>query len=162
MTFCVTPASISPRRIFWGRQEKPENRPGSLNLAAVLAHQIGGGAASRHFVPQLLEAQPRVTFAIVHELDRGILRHRPGHERGRVLADRLVDIIRAVILAHRPFETDRSHRPWTEFGVAGGFDRWRRPGLIFNGELFPPPVRFGLALLLGNVILVHSSQLSTL
>src|SRR5258708_33198177 len=125
MTFCVTPASISPRRIFWGRQEKPENRPGSLNLAAVLAHQIGGGAASRHFVPQLLEAQPRIAFAIVHELDRGILRHRPGHERGRVLADRLVDILRTMILAHRPFETVLSHGPCSQLREPLGFATWR-------------------------------------
>src|SRR6266436_6669976 len=111
MTFCAMPASISPRRIFWVRQDKfddrPENETEALDLAAVLAHQIGGGAASGHFAFQLLEAQPRVAFAIVHELDRGILRHRPRHERGRILADRFVDIICAIILAHRPFEADR-------------------------------------------------------
>ena len=121
------PASILPRRIFWGRRDNaPANPLRGYASAAVLAGQIGGGAASGHLALQLLEAPACVAFAIVDHLDRGFPRHRAGDDRSGILADGLVDIVVAIVEADRPLETDRGHRAGTVLGVSVRLDRRRR------------------------------------
>ena len=65
-------------------------------------------ACAAHFALDSLEFQrARLALAVVDELDRGFLREGTGDDGLGVLADRLVDIIFAVIrAADRPFEAD--------------------------------------------------------
>src|SRR4051794_17796469 len=112
------PASISPRRTFWAR------RPGRnrLDLAAtIVAQHARNGGTPGHLAAQVLETAAGLAFAIVDQLDRVLAAHRSGCDVRRVLADGLVDEIRAVIDApDRPPESHRSHRPGPNLEIAVG------------------------------------------
>ena len=107
-----------------------------LNFAAVLADKMRGRATPDHFASQRLKSTPRLALAIVHELDRGIPGHRLAGNRHGVFADRLVDIIIAIVCAaDRPFETDRGNRAGTDLLIAIGLDQLRRDGRFLNRRL---------------------------
>src|ERR1700737_5351262 len=87
-----------------------------LHFPAVFPDQIRCGASSNHFALELLKSLPRLALAIVHELDCRVTRHWPADDRCGILADRLVHIIFAIVLAaDGPFETDRFHGAGTDF-----------------------------------------------
>src|ERR1700730_629657 len=87
-----------------------------LHFAAVFPDQICSGASSDHFAFELLKSLPRLVLAIVHEPDGRIRRHGPADDRLGVFADRLIDVICAIVLAaDGPFEADRRHRAGTDF-----------------------------------------------
>src|SRR4030081_2366894 len=118
-----------------------------LNFAAVLPDQICSSASSNHFVFELLKSPPRLALATVHELDCRIPRHWPA-DRGRgIVADRLVHIIFAIVLAaHGPFETDRFYGAGTDFRVTVSLDQLRSDRPLFSRGLFR--LAMGLRLIL--------------
>src|SRR5260370_41925542 len=115
----------------------------TLNFAAVFPDQICSGAESDHFAFEPLKSLPRLVLAIVHESDGRIPRHRPADDRPRVFADRLIDIICAIVLAaDGPFEADRRHRAGTDFLITVGFDPLVSNRLLPDLEVLPLALGF--------------------
>ncbi len=107
-------------------------RSDRLAFAAVLPDKIRSRGASGHFASERLKSPPRLALAIVHQPDRGILRHRSADNRRGIFADRLIDIIFAIVLAaNRPSETDRSHRAGADLVITARprsvRERWASP-----------------------------------
>ncbi len=89
----------------------------------------GGPAVSAHFVLYLLETPTRITFSIIHQFDRGVPAQRPGDDGRGVRAKGLVNIVVAILKAHRPLESDGGQWAGAKLGISMGFNRrmrWRR------------------------------------
>src|ERR1700751_1421956 len=87
-------------------QDEPEvdRRKDLSEVGAARADHLERGCASGHLMPELLEALTRVAFALIDELDRGILRQGSADHRAQTLADRLIDEILVVVgAAYGPF-----------------------------------------------------------
>src|SRR5580692_5596708 len=112
--------------------------PEQLHFAAVCPDKIArGGAVSGHLAFQELEPPSRLAFAIVNEFDRGVPGQRPAQDRPGNRADRLIDVIFAIVLAaDRPSETNRFDRAGTGFRVALGLNRLRIDRLSLNRDRF--------------------------
>ena len=120
------------------RHPEPENHISPLSLRTKFA------AAARPVISLLIcsNRSPRLARAIVHQPDRGIRGQRTAdHGRG-ILADRLVHIIFAIVLAaNRPFEADRGHRAGADLRIALGLDHLGRSRLAPRPR--PSPARGG-------------------
>src|ERR1700733_9894412 len=126
-------------------------RPQRLHLAAIFPDQTGSRTSAGHFALQLLKSTPRLALALVDKPDRGIPGHGAADDGRRVLADRLVHIIVAIILASgRPLDCDPRHRGGPDLVIAIGLDQLDSNWLFLDHSLFRLGTNFRLIADAGN------------